>query len=1376
MLARIIGEGENIMTGKQYDLQQSWKWQRDTKYESCWWWRSWNQEGFYYDSDDVTWLYVAATEYRWGKGFSSVQPMSRRLNRRLNNKSGWVITRDTPRGIWITCTICQATLFVTHPAKNVDSGTCASNYSLVDNTARLQKLLRTLRGIYSGLRKIKSFKQAPAPPGGLSLILQYFNILLGKGELNHFESWRARCCNREGNGCLRSGLRRTCVYPRANVPDKVIACFAETGQTEKIVLYSKKVGCKGAEFASQLVNDENRPLVDMERVVDIFMSQNMVQPTTSSLLDALKDNKPEQGHLWTRLLEINLIHVPQVADAIVSNEMFTNYDRPRIANLYKTAGLLQRALEHYEDLADIKHAIVHTSGLQLEEMLRVNIRQNLQAVIQIATKYTDVFGPVKLIEMFGSFKTFEGGANLQREQLLQPEKVKNFLKEAKLPDQVPLILVCDRFDFVHDLVLYMYQNGLTKFIEILLNVGCDETTIKGLLASVTENFPIDECVNEAEQRNHLKHILPWLEARMQSGSQDPAVPNALAKIFINSNNNLKTSLKENNLYESLVVGKFCEARDQRQFDVQAVPHETALIDQCTDPDAVSVTVKAFLSADFPIELIELLEKVVIEPFPISDNIQNLLLLTSIRADKGKVVGYINNLQNYDAREIAKIATYHGLYEEALTIYKKYDQHAMAINVLVEHITPIDHSLDYLNKANKPDSVWSRLANAQLDGLRIKDAVDSYIKAEDPSNFAEVIEIWSHAGKHDDLVRFLQMAPKALREPKIDTELAYAYAKTDRLHDMEAFLTMSDIADILEVGEKCFEDELYQAAKLLFTSISNWARLATTLIYLGKNQAAVESAWKAGNTQAWKQVHAARIEKAEFRLAQICVLNIVVHTGYCDEVPSLLEAALSLERAHLFISRINIPKAGVMRTILVIKATEKAHLWPELGFLYIKYDEFLFQDNAASAMIECSADAWEHNQFKDVVVRATNVEIYYEALTFYLQEQLTLLTDFLTVLIPCIEHAQVVHVFCQIETQSDKFLLPALEHPYVFHAIAHVPREVIVMETIPAVGGTLEVLGLSGGSEGGTKATGAKKGKNKKLESQNYASKARSVEQTYQGPARWLSHQGCHWLAEVIEISSHAGKHDDLVCFLRMINTELAYAYAKTVRLHDMEDFLAMTNVADILEVGEKCFTRTNYTRLPDYCSLVSLTGPSFKASNFNRLYLNVWKQIYAACVEKAQLKLAHLNIVVYTEEVAALLWSCEHWDYFNEVLSLLEAALSLERAHDNAALAMIEHSADAWGHTPRQEKIQDSRRGSPRQNEAQSDAHHECVLKDITRVHDISPHVGRNICPNGVELDDEEELVEGNVRCVHYDALGTAENGHQDTPTTPPARGYDRGH
>jgi len=46
---------------------------------------------------------------------------------------------------------------------------------------------------------------------------------------------------------------------------------------------------------------------------------------------------------------------------------------------------------------------------------------------------------------------------------------------------------------------------------------------------------------------------------------------------------------------------------------------------------------------------------------------------------------------------------------------------MAINVLVEHIVSIDRPLDFANKVNKPE-VWSRLAKAQLDWLRIKDSI------------------------------------------------------------------------------------------------------------------------------------------------------------------------------------------------------------------------------------------------------------------------------------------------------------------------------------------------------------------------------------------------------------------------------------------------------------------------------------------------------------------------------------------------------------------------------------------------------------------------------------------------------------------------------
>jgi clathrin heavy chain len=81
----------------------------------------------------------------------------------------------------------------------------------------------------------------------------------------------------------------------------------------------------------------------------------------------------------------------------------------------------------------------------------------------------------------------------------------------------------------------------------LLDVDCDESVIKQLLGSVTGTMSIDELVDEVEKRNRLKLILPFLEAKINAGQSEPAIFNALAKIYIDSNNNPEAFLKENNV-------------------------------------------------------------------------------------------------------------------------------------------------------------------------------------------------------------------------------------------------------------------------------------------------------------------------------------------------------------------------------------------------------------------------------------------------------------------------------------------------------------------------------------------------------------------------------------------------------------------------------------------------------------------------------------------------------------------------------------------------------------------------------------------------------------------------------------------------------------
>ena len=160
-------------------------------------------------------------------------------------------------------------------------------------------------------------------------------------------------------------------------------------------------------------------------------------------------------------------------------------------------------------------------------------------------------------------------------------------------------------------------------------------------------------------------------------------------------------------------------------------HRRQLVDQVVaiavpesiDPEDVSVTVKAFFTADLPGELIELLEKIVLEPSAFNENanLKKLLMLTAIRSDKGRVMGYIDKVEGFDVAEIAGIAIENSLYEEAFTLFRKHNMHLEAANVLVEYIVSIDRASQYANKINEP-AVWSRLGKAQLDGLRIKDAI------------------------------------------------------------------------------------------------------------------------------------------------------------------------------------------------------------------------------------------------------------------------------------------------------------------------------------------------------------------------------------------------------------------------------------------------------------------------------------------------------------------------------------------------------------------------------------------------------------------------------------------------------------------------------
>ncbi|CAN6483932.1 unnamed protein product [Victoria cruziana] len=1016
------------------------------------------------------------------------------------------------------------------------------------------------QGILRTPDTIAKFQSVPVQAGQTPPLLQYFGTLLTKGKLNAFESlelsrlvvnqnkknllenWLAEDkleCSEELGDLVKTvdndlALK---IYIKARATPKVVAAFAERREFDKILIYSKQVGYtpdylfllqtilrsdpQGAvNFALMMSQMEGGCPIDYNTITDLFLQRNMIREATAFLLDVLKPNLPEDAYLQTKVLEINLVTFPNVADAILANGMFSHYDRPRIAQLCEKAGLYMRALQHYTDLSDIKRVIVNTHAIEP----------------QTAKEYSEQLGVDACIKLFEQFKSYEGlyfflGSSLSMSEdpiihfkyieaaaktgqikevervtresnFYDPENTKNFLMEAKLPDARPLINVCDRFGYVPDLTHYLYSNNMLRYIEgyvqkvnpgnaplvvgQLLDDECPEDFIKGLILSVRSLLPVEPLVEECEKRNRLRLLSQFLEHLVNEGSQDGHVHNALGKIIIDSNNNPEHFLTTNPYYDSRVVGKYCEKRDptfavvayrrgqcddelinvtnknslfklQARYVVERMEPELwdkvlnpenefrrQLIDQVVStalpesksPEQVSAAVKAFMTADLPHELIELLEKIVLQnsAFSGNSNLQNLLILTAIRADKSRVMDYVNRLDNFDGPAVGEIAVEAELFEEAFAIFKKFNLNVQAVVVLLDNIQSIDRAVEFAFRVDE-DAVWSQVAKAQLREGLVSDAIESFIRAEDATEFLDVINAAEQVNAYHDLVKYLLMVRQKTKEPKVDGELIYAYAKIDKLGEIEEFILSPNVANLQTVGDRLYDETLYEASKIIFSYISNWAKLACTLVKLKQFQGAVDAARKANSSKTWKEVCFACVDAEEFRLAQICGLNIIVQVddleevsdyyqnrGCFDELISLMESGLGLERAHmgiftelgilyaryrpdklmehikLFSTRLNIPK--------LIRVCDEQQHWKELTYLYIQYDEF---DNAATTIMSHSPEAWDHMQFKDVAVKVANVELYYKAVHFYLQEHPDLINDLLHVLALKVDHTRVVDI-------------------------------------------------------------------------------------------------------------------------------------------------------------------------------------------------------------------------------------------------------------------------------------------------------------------------------------------------------------------------------
>ena len=441
---------------------------------------------------------------------------------------------------------------------------------------------------------INLFKNAQSIPGQQAPILVYYQTLMEKGRLNSIESmeivkplviqkknqvietWFNEgkfTCSEELSETVKQidpqlALKMLLSSGSPNAHAKVVEGLVSTGQYNKIFDYCRDNNFRpdyvtllrniivqdpaaAGGLASLVCNRQTGAnMIDVNAIIEIFQSRRRIPELTKFLLEYLKDNRPEDAFLQTKVLELNLAETPKAAEIILNTNLFSHYDKTRIAYLLEKCGSLQLALINFNDINDIRRVILNTHVINpqflveyfarltpenlllcLQELMKHNPMQNTPIVVDAATKYNGIIPTqelIKLFETFGSSNGLFGFLNRILNQIQDPElmfkyicacvisnnlpevervikeydnydpvKVKDFFLEKKLVNPRALIFLCDKHDYIEDLTKYLYKNRLVRFLENYLFQARPQNTPRVCAALLYEDC--DE--------NYIKQIL-----------------------------------------------------------------------------------------------------------------------------------------------------------------------------------------------------------------------------------------------------------------------------------------------------------------------------------------------------------------------------------------------------------------------------------------------------------------------------------------------------------------------------------------------------------------------------------------------------------------------------------------------------------------------------------------------------------------------------------------------------------------------------------------------------------------------------------------------------------------------------------------------------
>lgn len=85
--------------------------------------------------------------------------------------------------------------------------------------------------------------------------------------------------------------------------------------------------------------------INVQQTAQQFVQNGKIKECTAFLISALKEDKPEDANLQTKLFELNINFDPSNVEYLFELNLFNNFDKDLIAKLCEQKGIFNRALQ-----------------------------------------------------------------------------------------------------------------------------------------------------------------------------------------------------------------------------------------------------------------------------------------------------------------------------------------------------------------------------------------------------------------------------------------------------------------------------------------------------------------------------------------------------------------------------------------------------------------------------------------------------------------------------------------------------------------------------------------------------------------------------------------------------------------------------------------------------------------------------------------------------------------------------------------------------------------------------------------------------------------------------------------------------------------------